>query len=238
LTAIGGTAPYNWSVSAGSLPTGLSLAPATGVISGTPTVAATSNFTIRVTDSVGATATRALSLAIDAAPTTSVQSVATTAVLYEGYTSSNAQDNLIGVSWKGQAFTPSITHTVTKIRLPLLIASASSGSVTVSIRKTDANGLPTGSDIATGSIPCSSLSSSWGQKWYDIGLGSGCQLVAGTKYALIVRAPSVTASIYYWVNTAGTYSRGEVIYSYNSGTTWAKGGSYTGWDTAFEEWGN
>ncbi len=69
LTATGGTTPYSWSVSAGSLPTGLTLGSTTGVISGTPTAAGTFTFTIKATDSgsPAQTATQALSIAITAA---------------------------------------------------------------------------------------------------------------------------------------------------------------------------
>jgi hypothetical protein len=158
--------------------------------------------------------------------------------LYESYTASNDQDNLYGAAWKGQTFTPAITHTISKISLPLLRQGSPSGNVVVSIRKTDANGLPTGGDLATGSIACSTLTTAWNPiTWYDFNLGSGYQLEAGTKYALLIRAPSMTTSIYYWYNTAGTYSKGEVLYSNNGGTSWAKGGSYSGWDAAFKEWG-
>jgi len=48
ITAIGGTQPYTFSLASGSLPNGLSLNPATGLISGTPTAAG--NFTVKVTD--------------------------------------------------------------------------------------------------------------------------------------------------------------------------------------------
>lgn len=51
MAATGGTIPYTWSDS-GGLPPGLTLNPGTGVISGTPTLAGTYNFTITVTDSV------------------------------------------------------------------------------------------------------------------------------------------------------------------------------------------
>ena len=49
--ATGGTAPYTWSISAGSLPAGLTQNSATGAITGTPTAAGSFNFTVRVTDS-------------------------------------------------------------------------------------------------------------------------------------------------------------------------------------------
>lgn len=67
VAAAGGVTPYTWSVVSGSLPAGLSLAPATGVISGTPTTTGTSNFTVQVRDSNAQTATKALSIVITAA---------------------------------------------------------------------------------------------------------------------------------------------------------------------------
>lgn len=66
LTATGGTSPYTWDVSAGSLCTGLSMSSG-GAITGTPTVAQTCSFTARVTDNAAATDTQALSITIDAA---------------------------------------------------------------------------------------------------------------------------------------------------------------------------
>ena len=63
LAAAGGTGSgYTWAVSAGSLPAGLSLNSSTGVISGTPNAAGTSNFTVQVTDSGSNTATQNLSI--------------------------------------------------------------------------------------------------------------------------------------------------------------------------------
>ena len=51
LTPSGGQTPYAYSVSSGSLPTGLSLNSSTGVISGTPTAVGAIVFTLQVTDS-------------------------------------------------------------------------------------------------------------------------------------------------------------------------------------------
>jgi hypothetical protein len=67
LSASGGVAPYNWKISSGTLPAGLSLSPS-GVISGTPTATGTSSFTVMVTDSAGptpGTATKALSITVN-----------------------------------------------------------------------------------------------------------------------------------------------------------------------------
>jgi hypothetical protein len=63
LAATGGIAPYNWTVSAGALPGGLSLSPA-GVLSGTPTSPGSSSFTVRVADAGGGSATQALTLTV------------------------------------------------------------------------------------------------------------------------------------------------------------------------------
>ena len=68
LTVTGGTSPFSWSISAGALPPGLTLNPTTGLLSGTPTTAGSFNFTVRVTDASGFSATRPVTLEIISAP--------------------------------------------------------------------------------------------------------------------------------------------------------------------------
>ncbi|MBT1070249.1 putative Ig domain-containing protein [Pelotalea chapellei] len=67
LAASGGTTPYNWTLAPGSsLPAGLTLN-AAGVISGTPTTAGTTTTSFTVTDAAAATASKSLSITINAA---------------------------------------------------------------------------------------------------------------------------------------------------------------------------
>ena len=68
LAADGGLTPYTWSITHGSLPAGLKLHAATGVISGTPTSGSGSTFTAEVSDAENppATASATFSLGIEA----------------------------------------------------------------------------------------------------------------------------------------------------------------------------
>lgn len=63
LEATDGDGSYTWQVIGGSLPAGVSLDPATGVLSGTPAAAGTAVFTVRVT-SASLTGTAALSITV------------------------------------------------------------------------------------------------------------------------------------------------------------------------------
>ncbi|MGA2370374.1 MAG: putative Ig domain-containing protein [Candidatus Korobacteraceae bacterium] len=69
LAATGGVTPYTWSLVSGTLPSGLILNSGTGAITGTPTGAGISTFTVQVADSENPvqTATRQLSITINPA---------------------------------------------------------------------------------------------------------------------------------------------------------------------------
>ena len=124
LTSAGGTAPITWSITAGVLPTGLSLDPATGAITGTPTTAGTFNFSARAADSATGTpqaATKALAILVDPAPLS-----ITTASLANGQ---------VGVAYSAALAatggTPPYTWSITAGTLPTgLSLDASTGAIT------------------------------------------------------------------------------------------------------------
>jgi len=66
VVAANGTTPYVWSLESGSLPSGISLDPDTGALTGTATLAEMQAFIVHVQDAVGDTATRPLSITVAA----------------------------------------------------------------------------------------------------------------------------------------------------------------------------
>src|SRR4051794_9180005 len=64
----GGTRPYKWSVTSGTLPAGLDLNQAQGLISGVPTAPGLATFIVKVTDKDNLSDSQQLSIRIDPAP--------------------------------------------------------------------------------------------------------------------------------------------------------------------------
>ncbi len=104
LTASGGTEPYTWSITKGSLPSGLTLNANTGVISGEPTATGSSKFTVTVTDSASPANHASKALTISATPPTALTistsglPVATASQQYE--TTLAATGGTQPVTWK------------------------------------------------------------------------------------------------------------------------------------------
>jgi Putative Ig domain len=130
LQATGGTPPYTWSVTSGSLPAGLSLNTSSGAISGTPTASGTSNFTVQVKDNAGRTATAGLSITVNAA-------LAIAATSLPGGTVGTAYGTNVNATGGVQPYTWSITSGSLPSGLSL---NASSGNI---------SGTPTGTGTAS-----------------------------------------------------------------------------------------
>jgi hypothetical protein len=81
LAASGGTPPYQWAVTSGSLPTGLALDPS-GLLSGTPATSGSYTFAISVTDSAGAGNSQTFQITVTPATSGGGPSGSTTAAAY------------------------------------------------------------------------------------------------------------------------------------------------------------
>jgi len=123
LAATGGITPYTWAITAGALPTNMGINSATGTIGGTPFVSGTFNFTVTVTDAVGATASKAFVLTI--APAPPAVSITTASSLPGG-----AAGAAYSTSLAATGGSPPYTWAVTAGALPAgLLLNASTGVI-------------------------------------------------------------------------------------------------------------
>jgi len=127
LVATGGTPPYTFSISSGSLPPGLTLNTTTGAITGTPTTAGTYSFTGMVVDSSGkpaGTTTANCTITVTAAPT------ATCAVINAVQGTPITPVTLVGSGGAGGPYT--FTATGLPAGLSISTSGTISGTPTVS----------------------------------------------------------------------------------------------------------
>jgi hypothetical protein len=192
LAATGGTAPLTWSVSTGSLPAGLSLNASTGAITGTPTATGTSSFTARVTDSVGATATKALSIVINAAPSITTASL-------PGATISTAYSQTL-TSTGGTA---PLTWSVSSGSLPAgLSLNSSTGAITASPSATGTSSFTARVTDAVGAYASQALSI----------------VVSALPSITTASLPADTINVAYSQTLAATGGTAPLVWSISSGT--------------------
>jgi uncharacterized repeat protein (TIGR03803 family) len=121
LTASGGQTPYTWTNISGALPPGLYLS-TNGVISGIPTVAGISNFSVRVTDAQSTTTMQALSLTISAtlpvfqsAKLSNGQFMLTWSSVSNGVYQLQYKTNLLQTNWVSIGSTITASNTVLSV---------------------------------------------------------------------------------------------------------------------------
>jgi hypothetical protein len=158
----GGSTPYSFTA-IDPLPAGLSLNPASGAISGTPTTAsAATNYTIQVTDSLGATASATINITVNAAPSVSYsQTLALTTgipVTPANY-SGSASGGTAPLSYSASGLPAGLSIDSSTGVISGTPSSAGSSSVTVTV--TDVNGATAESTFTFDVNPALSFSSGY-----------------------------------------------------------------------------
>jgi hypothetical protein len=199
LAASGGTPPYSWSVSAGSLPPGLALSGA-GAITGTPTAAVVFEFTVQAADSLNVIATAQLSIAIRAA-----LSISTGTALAGGSVGSSYTQTLAA-----SGGTPPYTWTVTAGSLPAGLALGANGLI---------SGTPAAAGSFTFTAEVADSASAQASKQFTLKIVSGLTIstaaalpdgAVGAAYSQALAAAGGTPP-YAWTVTAGTLPAGLAL---------------------------
>jgi prepilin-type N-terminal cleavage/methylation domain-containing protein len=205
LTASGGQAPYTWSAT--GLPTGLTIGPSTGTVSGTPTVANTYSVTVTATDSLGGTATQTYTVKINPAPTITTGSIPSWTVNqpYTSFTMSSAGGTQ-PVSW-------------TATGLPTGLTMDAAGVIT---------GTPTDLGTFTPTVTVTDSLGATASRSYTVNINSAPSITTTTL-------PDGEQNVAYSATVAGT--SGTTPYSWTAtglpgGVTISTGGVITGTPTA------
>ena len=210
LSVSGGTAPYTWSISTGQLPAGLTLAPATGAISGTPTISGNYSLGVTVTDSTSTpqSATATITLSIGAASSTPVPLAITSSSLAAG-TVGSGYSSALQASGGSAPYSWSIT----------------SGSLPAGLSLAASTGLISGTPTASGtfnftaavgdsSSPAQNKSASMSLTIAPASLAvTSSSLAAGTvgsNYSATLQATGGT-SPYKWTVTTGSLPAGLTL---------------------------
>jgi carbon monoxide dehydrogenase subunit G len=221
VSATGGSSPYTYAITAGSLPSGLSLSSSTGAITGTPTGAGTYNFSITVTDSSTGTgpftSSNAYSITI-AAPTISVSP-------------SSLSAGVVGTAYSetitASGGTSSYSFAVTGGSLPAGLTLSSGGAL---------SGTPTAGGTFSFTVTAT-----------DSSTGTGAPFSASRVYSLTIAAPTIAvapttlpaATVAAAYSQTVTASGGTSSYSFAvtagtlpAGLTLSSGGALSGTPTA------
>jgi large repetitive protein len=201
LNVSGGTAPYSWLISAGALPAGLSLNPATGTIAGTPTSAGAFTFTVQVTDSASLKATKQFALAIGTG-----LAITTPSPLPSGSTAAPYSVTLLATGG-----TPPLRWSLSSGTLPPGVTLGPTGII---------GGTPTSPGTFTFSVNVTDNTSLVASQTYSLTISSGLvistpQLPNGsvnTSYLQTLTAAGGTAP-YTWAVTVGALPSGLSLIS-------------------------
>lgn len=141
-------------------------------------------------------------------------------------------------SWAGQTFTPTVTGQLLRVDVELFCSgcSGTNPNITLSIRATTGTpALPTGSDLATATLPGFNDGGAGGLKTFTF--ASPITLTAGTRYAFIFRATATRTGTYAYTCScspdSNPYTSGQRVSSATSGSTWTADTNAGGRDLSF-----
>jgi hypothetical protein len=126
--------------------------------------------------------------------------------------------------WLSQTFIPATSHSFNIVSFPLYKKGSPTYAVTISLFAGSTDNTPTGTALATTTFLASSLTTT--PTWYTYQFSTGYQVVAGTKYALVLSADSGNLDnlVYAGVNTHAWllfgYRRGMRGFCADAGGTW------------------
>ncbi|MDW5594909.1 putative Ig domain-containing protein [Conexibacter stalactiti] len=200
LQGAGSTAPYTWSVTAGTLPAGITLDGPSGTISGVPTALQTSAFTVAVQGRDGQRATRALSLKVDGAALALPAQTLADAVVEAPYTATLRADGGIAP----------LTWAVTAGALPAGLTLAADGKLSGTATAPEAATFTVTVTDATGAKVSRELTLSSVYPALSVGDQSLLRPMAGQPYSGQLRATGGGAPIT-WAITAGTLPDGLTL---------------------------
>jgi len=218
--ASGGTTPYTWSLSSGSLPTGLTLS-SSGTISGTPSVLGSFPFTVQVKDAAAHTASSNFTInVVNPALSVNVSSPANGAtvsgtVTVSGTASDTVSVSSVQVSVDNGAYANA--SGTTHWSYSLNTASLSNGSHTLTAKASDAAGLSaTSSTVSitvsngTTASDCTLFASPSGN---DSNSGTSASAPKTFHGAASASQPGSVVCL-----LAGTYNLGSTFFPPTSGT--------------------
>jgi len=202
VTVLGGIGKLTWTVTLGSLPPGLTLAPATGIISGSPTATGDYSFTVQITDST------------PGSPNTVTEALTIHVANQLRLSSTTIPDALINVPYStsvpATGGTGALTYTLVSGLLPSGLTLSSTGTISGTPDTTNVPGTTFSPQVqvADSGIPPQTVSGTLTLRALTVLSAGGAattlpDAVAGQQYTTTLTATGGSGN-YTWSVTSGT----------------------------------
>lgn len=192
ITATGGTSPYSYLKTSGTLPAGLTLNTTTGVLSGTPTTATTYTFTVGATDSGGNSGSQTYTIVIGGGAVTL------------GIIPTTLPNGTVGAPYSQQITASGGTAPYTYWASGTLPAGLNLSSSTGLL-----SGTPSAANTYSFTVTATDAGNNTGSRPYSVTIGSGSTLVANSYGTNVSACGSVNVNV---VTQVGDYDKdGDAI---------------------------